>query len=260
MRILALRGANLASLEGEFELSLDEGPLAETGVFAICGPTGSGKSTLLDGMCLALFETAPRLSGNARVRVGREGDDADLLGANDPRSILRKGAGSGFAEVDFEGVDGRRYRARWDVRRARNRPEGKLQASSMSLAALDSDERWEGRKTEVKEEIERRLGLSFDQFKRSVLLARPRAGARAWRASTAAGPRPRRSAPSERASARPRKRATPPRPTPRGARRSRERWRRASPPRASYCTGSVPASRGTIRTGGGPKGSWPSST
>lgn len=171
MRILVIRGANLASLEGEYELGLDTGPLAETGVFAICGPTGSGKSTLLDGVCLALFETAPRLEGNRRVRVRRDGNDADPITTSDPRSILRKGAGSGFAEVDFEGVDGRRYRARWDVRRARNRPEGKLQAATMSLTALDTDERWEGRKTDVKEEIERRLGLRFDQFKRSVLLA-----------------------------------------------------------------------------------------
>ena len=57
MRILAIRGENLASLEGAFEISLAEGPLAQAGVFAICGATGAGKSTLLDAMCLALFDT-----------------------------------------------------------------------------------------------------------------------------------------------------------------------------------------------------------
>ncbi|MCB9594855.1 MAG: AAA family ATPase [Sandaracinaceae bacterium] len=171
MKILVIRGNNLASLDGEFELSLVEGPLAQAGVFAICGPTGAGKSTLLDAMCLALFDTAPRLDGRSRVRVGREGDDDARITTTDPRSILRQGTGGGWAEVDFLGVDEEPYRARWEVRRSRNRPDGKLQPTTMSLEALGTATRWEGRKTEVRAEIERRLGLSFDQFRRSVLLA-----------------------------------------------------------------------------------------
>src|SRR5690606_34677606 len=79
VRILAIRGANLASLAGKFELNLAEGPLAQAGVFAICGPTGAGKSTLLDAMCLALFDDAPRLDASSRVRVGREEDVDDRL-------------------------------------------------------------------------------------------------------------------------------------------------------------------------------------
>jgi exonuclease SbcC len=173
MKILAIRGANLASIEGEFELDLARGPLSRAGVFAICGPTGAGKSTLLDAMCLALFDTAPRLEGRGRGRVGRAAEDeAERLTLSDPRSLLRKGAGQGFAEVDFEGVDGRRYRARWEVRRARNRPAGKLQPTGMSLTDLAAGQLLAGdRKTDVKAAIEARLGLSFDQFRRSVLLA-----------------------------------------------------------------------------------------
>lgn len=171
MKILAIRGANLASLEGEFELELADGPLARAGVFAICGATGAGKSTLLDAMCLALFDQAPRLGG--RVRVGRTGEDeAERLTTSDPRSILRKGAGSGYAEVDFLGADERRYRARWEVRRARGRVRGKLQPTAMSLLDLeDGRPIGSGRKTDVLDAIEARLGLSFDQFRRSVLLA-----------------------------------------------------------------------------------------
>ena len=44
MRILAIRGKNLASLAGDFELRFHKEPLASTGLFAICGPTGAGKS------------------------------------------------------------------------------------------------------------------------------------------------------------------------------------------------------------------------
>lgn len=172
MRILAIRGANLASLAGKFELNLAEGPLAQAGVFAICGPTGAGKSTLLDAMCLALFDDAPRLDASSRVRVGREEDVDDRLTTSDPRTFLRKGTAEGYAEVDFRGVDGRHYRARWEVRRARGRVDGRLQPTAMSLHDLELDTPIAGsRKTDVKQAIEERLGLSFDQFRRSVLLA-----------------------------------------------------------------------------------------
>ncbi|MBZ0117514.1 MAG: AAA family ATPase, partial [Sandaracinaceae bacterium] len=70
MRVLAIRGENLASLEGPFAIELDADPIASAGVFAIVGPTGAGKSTLLDAMCLALFDTAPRVAGKSRVRIG----------------------------------------------------------------------------------------------------------------------------------------------------------------------------------------------
>ncbi|GAB5549127.1 MAG: hypothetical protein SangKO_088870 [Sandaracinaceae bacterium] len=169
MRILAIRGENLASLEGAFEISLAEGPLAQAGVFAICGATGAGKSTLLDAMCLALFDTAPRLNGRGRSRVGRE--DGDQLTLTDPRSLLRKGAGAGHAEVEFEGADGRVYRARWEARRARKRADGNLQPSTMTLLDVAAEKPLGDKKTEVKQAVERALGLTFDQFRRSVLLA-----------------------------------------------------------------------------------------
>ncbi|HEX3477114.1 MAG TPA: AAA family ATPase [Kofleriaceae bacterium] len=54
MKILAIRGRNLASLAGEFEIDLAHGPLGSAGVFAIVGNTGAGKSTLLDALCVAV--------------------------------------------------------------------------------------------------------------------------------------------------------------------------------------------------------------
>ncbi len=60
MKILAIRGKNIASLEGEFAIDFTTDPLLSTGIFAISGPTGAGKSTLLDVMCLALFAKTPR--------------------------------------------------------------------------------------------------------------------------------------------------------------------------------------------------------
>jgi exonuclease SbcC len=171
MRILAIRGCNLASLAGEFEIDLAHGPLGGAGVFAIVGPTGAGKSTLLDAMCVALFDRTPRLANHSRVVVGRGEDDPAALGAQDVRGLLRRGAAQGWAEVDFEAGDARRYRARWAVRRARGASDGRYQDQQVTLEMLDGGERLGGTRTETLVAIRERLGLSFDQFRRSALLA-----------------------------------------------------------------------------------------
>ncbi|MGE5185455.1 MAG: AAA family ATPase, partial [Acidobacteriota bacterium] len=171
MRILAIRGCNLASLAGEFEIDLAHGPLGGAGVFAITGPTGAGKSTLLDAMCVALFDRTPRLTNHSRVVVGRGDDDPAALGAQDVRALLRRGATAGYAEVDFESGDLKRYRARWSVRRARNAADGRFQDQQVTLLSLDGGERLGGTRTETLKAIHERLGLTFDQFRRSALLA-----------------------------------------------------------------------------------------
>jgi exonuclease SbcC len=171
MKILTVRGRNLASLAGDFEVRFDEGPLAGAGLFAITGPTGAGKTTLLDAICLALYDTTPRLHGQSRAQVGRAGEDEERLGDKDVRGLLRRGAADGFAEVEFVGVDSKRWRARWEVRRARGRATGKVQAQEMSLVDVDTGVAAPGRKSEILPAIAERAGLTFEQLRRSVLLA-----------------------------------------------------------------------------------------
>ncbi len=89
----------------------------------------------------------------------------------DVRGILRHGVGAGYAEVDFVGQDGRHYRSRWQVNRARGKASGKLQNQRITLTDIGSGELIGDKKTDTLEEIEKRIGLSFDQFRRSVLLA-----------------------------------------------------------------------------------------
>ncbi len=172
MRVLALRGENLASLTGPFEVDFQAPPLADVGLFAVTGPTGAGKSTLLDALCLALFDAVPRLANSSSALVGAEEEPEDRrLPANDVRSVLTRGAGRGFAEVDFVGNDGRRYRARWEVRRARERADGRYQAQTLSLYDLQESRPLGRTKGEVQALIVERLGLTFEQFRRAVLLA-----------------------------------------------------------------------------------------
>lgn len=172
MRVLAIRGKNLASLDGEFEVDLRGDRLGRVGLFAITGPTGSGKSTLLDALSVALYGKTPRLSGHGGVQVGAAGtEEGDRTRANDPRNLLRRGRGSGFAQVDFVGGDGHPYRATWTVRRARERADGRLQNVDLVLTRLGSETPIGRTKTEVLEELQRLVGLDFDQFRRSVLLA-----------------------------------------------------------------------------------------
>ncbi|MBN2797947.1 MAG: AAA family ATPase [Deltaproteobacteria bacterium] len=174
MKILAIRGRNLASLYGDFDVDLASGSLGRAGVFAITGPTGSGKSTLLDAMCLALFRDTPRLEGRGGPEVGRAGTpDGHRLGARDARGLLSRGAAEGLAEVDFVGADGGRYRASWRVQRARRKPDGKLQSPVSRLEDLDGatvlvDDK---RVNEFDGLIQQKVGLSFAQFQRTVLLA-----------------------------------------------------------------------------------------
>ncbi|WP_444999517.1 AAA family ATPase [Halomonas mongoliensis] len=171
MRILALRLANLASLPGPLALDFTAPPLSDAGLFAITGPTGAGKSTLLDALCLALYGSTPRL----RLAPSRDSQIDDTpdsrLTTSDARTLLRRGTASGYAEVDFLGRDGRRYRARWAVRRAREKASGRLQAAEQSLRDLDADRLLTTQKREFDRLLPERLGLGFEQFTRAVLLA-----------------------------------------------------------------------------------------
>lgn len=155
MKILNLCCENINSLKGKSpKIDLASGPLADTGLFVISGPTGAGKSTLLDVICVALYGKTPRLDSKTD-------------------HLMSKTSGQCWAEVEFE-VAQTHYRSRWELRRSRKKVDGAMQGSKMRLSRLDENgvgEIIEEKTSKVPLAIQELTGLDFQRFCRSMLLA-----------------------------------------------------------------------------------------
>lgn len=172
MKILRIAVHNIASLAGTHVVDFTKEPLRSAGLYSISGATGAGKSTLLDALCLALYNKTPRLQGIGALDTLDSGEKQ-----KDTRSLLRRGSVEAFAEVSFVGIDQQTWTARWSVRRSYRRVDGSLQDVEMSLyrgqKELESQCKPElaGRLKVVLQAIEQKIGLTFEQFTRAVLLA-----------------------------------------------------------------------------------------
>ncbi|AMR26793.1 hypothetical protein A0257_06490 [Hymenobacter psoromatis] len=162
MKIISLRFANLNSLPGPYLIRFDAAPLADTGLFAITGPTGAGKSTLLDAIAVGLYGRVPRHDRQVGEMVSRHADDA-------------------FSEVEFEvhetnpdtGLTCRvRYRSRWEIKRkTRGKDKGGLNQDAMTLALSASGQTFLSGKVAVPDKVSELSGLDFGQFEQAVLLS-----------------------------------------------------------------------------------------
>ncbi|WP_223650249.1 AAA family ATPase [Hymenobacter psoromatis] len=162
MKIISLRFANLNSLPGPHLIRFDAAPLADTGLFAIIGPTGAGKSTLLDAIAVGLYGRVPRHDRQVGEMVSRHAPGA-------------------WSEVEFEvhqtdadtGQTARvRYRSRWEVRRkTRGDDKGSLGQDAMTLVFSPSGEAVISGKEAVPAKVSELSGLDFGQFEQAVLLS-----------------------------------------------------------------------------------------
>ncbi|MEM9526703.1 MAG: AAA family ATPase, partial [Bacteroidota bacterium] len=154
MKILRLHLQNLNSLRGTQVIDFEAEPLASSGLYAIVGPTGAGKTSILDAITLALY------GRTERDRYGNE--------------VMSHGTGDCFAEVEFRNDKGR-FLSRWERRRARSKPGGKLQTAERAISKWDATSQQylplavDGLKG-VNEKVEDLLGLDYGRFVRSVML------------------------------------------------------------------------------------------
>ena len=186
MKILTIKIKNLASLkcqdEQVFVIRLNKGILGSSGLYAITGPTGAGKSTILDAVALALYGKTVRLpmrrkgqqeTLSERDRSAKK-DSLGNLSDTDPRNILTRTAASGYAEVEFIGVRGKRYIAHWEVKRARERADGRFQEAKRWIQEYDEQSgeyRFIAEKpSECSSIIGRIIGFDWEQFNSIVIL------------------------------------------------------------------------------------------
>lgn len=168
MKLQKLTIHNIASIEDAI-IDFEKEPLAGSDVFLITGETGSGKSTILDAICLALYADTPRLDNSkmqGKIKIGEE----KTMAVDDPRNLLRRNTGYGFAELAFTDSKGVHYEARWEVQRARKKADGAIQPKAWTLTNIDTGHKYVGDK-EVVPVIAESVGLSFDQFCRTTMLA-----------------------------------------------------------------------------------------
>ncbi|MBN1349825.1 AAA family ATPase [candidate division KSB1 bacterium] len=149
MKLLRLSLKNLNSIREQVSIDLEKSPLSETSLFAITGPTGSGKTTLLDALSVALYHKTPRL---------------DSKDAKNPDNLLSQGSSEGYSEVLFE-ANGKRYLSEWRVKRS------KSNCLSSSVKLIDAETGHLLNDKKQNNPIVSILGLDFDSFRRSVLLA-----------------------------------------------------------------------------------------
>ena len=174
MKLKKITIHNIASIE-DAVIDFEVAPLCEESRFLICGPTGSGKSTLLDAISLALFGTTPRLENAANESYTDKYDNfksgiPEAVRTDDPRMLMRRGALDASAELLFTDKDGRGLKSGWSCRRARGKSDGTIQ--DWNLVLYDSDGAvLSNRKSETKRLIMERIGLSFEQFCRTTMLA-----------------------------------------------------------------------------------------
>jgi DNA repair protein SbcC/Rad50 len=142
--------------------------LHDVDFFALVGPTGSGKSTVIDGLCFALYGTVPRW--------GRENVIAQALApaANACRvCLVFETAGQRYGAVRALTRDKKGLVHTKEARLERLDPQIPASAPLAELLAASIEPLAEG-PDQVKAQVQRILGLTYEHFTQSVLLPQGR--------------------------------------------------------------------------------------
>ena len=170
MKILTIRLKNLASIEGTFEIDSKPSLYALPEFLRYPDLQEPENLTILDALCLALYDKTPRFSASVESLYMSDIGESRVNQA-DVKNILRRGTGEGFAEVDFLGASGHCYRSRWSVRRTGSRANGALRSQTIQVTDLTANQELQGTRKELLAQLVTLVGLTYEQFTRTVLLA-----------------------------------------------------------------------------------------
>lgn len=165
MRIEKIIIQNLNSIE-EAEIDFKDSLLSKEPLFLICGDTGSGKSTILDAITLALYDKSSRYENILNSEKTEDGNN----NTNSTLNILRKGKNDAKAEVHFS-IKNKKYIATWSVHKTKSNTYDK--SNRRKLEECDGDNRVviSTKVNDVNNAIKDLIGLTYEQFVRSVMLA-----------------------------------------------------------------------------------------
>ncbi|AFK03803.1 SMC domain protein [Emticicia oligotrophica DSM 17448] len=156
MKINKIYLRNINSFKGEHSIDFTANPLGSAGLFAIVGPTGAGKSTLLDAITLALFNRIPRFD----KKISK-----DFIAS--AGSILTKGERECAVEVEFSCKSGV-FTSKWWIELNKN---NNFNDYGMEIIDLRTQAILPLKKSEVPDKNQELIGLSYDQFIKSILLS-----------------------------------------------------------------------------------------
>ena len=158
MKIEKVKFSNINSLAGEYEIDFTHKSLSTAGMFLITGPTGSGKTTIMDAICLALYARTPRQTKAI---------------TKDRNEIMTRGASGFYAEAWFQ-HGGKRYhcQAKQNISVRGSNPFGEF-SHTVAEILPNGDKCVIEQKKGAREatQVNQITGISFNNFKRSVMLA-----------------------------------------------------------------------------------------
>lgn len=170
MKLQKLTIHNIASIK-DATIDFEAKPLSDSDVFLITGDTGAGKSTILDAICLALYAQTPRISDDkSKKKIGNNKSDEDEIKYYDTRQLLRRGCVEASISLQFIGNNDKHYIAQWSVARAHKKANGRIQNEYWELNDIDAGILLKKIK-EIENEIAKAVGLDFNQFCRTTMLA-----------------------------------------------------------------------------------------
>lgn len=169
MKLLTLEIHNIASLV-DAKVDFASAELNSEPIFLVTGDTGSGKTSILNSICIALYNQVPALDEASKD------EDNHGVRISSPLQLVRRYCKEASIILTFSDKEGTHYTVDWRaarVTRGANKGEfnNKSIQRTLTIRRKDGQQEHYSKLSEVSKCIESALGLTFEQFCRTTMLA-----------------------------------------------------------------------------------------